>query len=146
MISLLSMRNFCRLPINASLSDIAHGDDDTIEARARLLTADGSDGGPRTLVEAVVISAFWADAVVADYDQRWLDARSDDLDALVVAIFAVLGAQIREYGTEHVSACYPDFRGFLADHLPPATAARLDASLCRAMPAAAEDRTITFSV
>ena len=131
------------LSVSLSLSDVVHHYDDSIDASILIYAADG---GRRLLIAATVTSRFWAEPRVRNHGVLRVAAPIADVDALVVAIFDVLGAQIREYGTEHVSACYPDFRRFLADHLPPAVAARLDTALCRAMPETVEGDTISFTV
>jgi hypothetical protein len=134
------------ISVSVSLSEITHNDDDTIGGRIRLVAAEGAGGRSKTLIETTVTSAFWDDASVADYDRLLIGAPIEDVDALVVALFEMLGVQVREYGVDHVGCCYPDFRDFLAAHLPPAVAARLDAALCLALPPSRSGDTITFSI
>lgn len=139
------MRFLLPLAASASLSGLGHDGDDRVGGNIRILSGEDADGRCHVLVDANVTSTFWENPSVADYDSLLIAASMRDVDALVLALFEMLGAQIRRFGTDHVSCCYPDFRDFLADHLPPAVAARLDAALCRAMPPLKGGGTISFS-
>ena len=122
------------LLVHASLNDLKHHDDDTIDVEF-VLSPLRQPGKPSDLlVYGLVRSDFWSNARVEDYYCCRLSCPQEDIDLLVLAVFEALAPSLREFGTDFASCDHLDFRDFLSEHLPPDVASRIDAALCERLP------------